>query len=454
MAQEQPQEPPTNEDNPGESGREPDESAARDPTPEVVDLTSRVAALTLHVAREADPVDLVMSVVVNEAPVTSIDCPMEDAGPQPHQGMPVGESLVVDNDLEMADAFLVEVFTPGQTPHMETNSILMSAGPFLPVARLDCGVIQPQHTTMDMDQGPAEPMLTTSVLTRKRSGGPAELAPAKRRQLAPVAPTAPSDGVPIARRLTPLRSKPTRPPFSAGPFRNRLRSRLFRPQPLTTREDRRRVDSDGHLRRTLFQLPQYVAQVESDRDPTPPPEAEPVATSDQPVDQGEPDEPAAPAPETPQRSWSIRGLFSSLPRSLSKFMPRIGRVPQRDFSGRPEGHGVGEVPEAPAVSEAPEASLPAESTETPGKYLFPSPASACVAHETQRPCNRSLKVAQIKSIKMQWCPNLNHLTNMTSCTNSKWKNTRDVLCATRLTAKSTATPCANPPSTLDAILTN
>lgn len=34
----------------------------------------------------------------------------------------------------MADAFPVEVFTPGQAPRMETNSRLMSAGPFLPVA--------------------------------------------------------------------------------------------------------------------------------------------------------------------------------------------------------------------------------------------------------------------------------------------------------------------------------
>lgn len=126
-------------------------------------------------------------------------------------------------------------------------------------------------------------------------------------------------------------------PPGSTPYARRTNRRMSRAVPLTDRQRRRTVESEGRIHSTIFRLPEYVAQTEADRrasetSASPVPPSEPLQTGldlsseqDQTaVVEEEPTAAQAPStPETPRRSW--RGLFGSVPRSFSRLLPRFGR---------------------------------------------------------------------------------------------------------------------------------
>ncbi|KAL4965941.1 uncharacterized protein BDV14DRAFT_171831 [Aspergillus stella-maris] len=142
----------------------------------------------------------------------------------------------------------------------------------------------------------------------------------KRRNLGPPGST------PFARHLTPLAR------------------RLSRTAPRSERMLRRRAESQGRIHSTIFRLPEFVAQTEADRlasetssliAPSEPLQtdlessSEQVQTDDETVAE-QPD--AAEDPSTPEpakNSWNFSGIFNSVPRSFSRFLPRFGRTPVR-----------------------------------------------------------------------------------------------------------------------------
>ncbi|PLN85764.1 hypothetical protein BDW42DRAFT_190543 [Aspergillus taichungensis] len=142
----------------------------------------------------------------------------------------------------------------------------------------------------------------------------------KRRNLGPPGST------PHTRRLTPLSRRLT---TNAAPYSERLL--------------RRKVEREGRIHKTLFRVPQLIAQREADRRAA---EMLPLsrfpevsqASVEYQAEQLESDsqhpenEPAAPEPPaTPERQqgWNIRGLLSSVPRTFSRFIPGLGRSPER-----------------------------------------------------------------------------------------------------------------------------
>ncbi|KAL4897312.1 hypothetical protein BDV59DRAFT_198708 [Aspergillus ambiguus] len=173
--------------------------------------------------------------------------------------------------------------------------------------------------------------LTPSKVNRKRSRSDAS----NEDRMAPETPIANKrrnlglpGSTPFARRLTPLSRRLS---TNAAPYSERLR--------------RRTIESQGRIHRTVFRIPQLIAQTEADRrvsespSPSPFPEA-PETTFDFTVErsQGDDDNSSQAAPSAPQepstpepssrRGWNIRGLLSSVPRSLSisRFLP-FGRSP-------------------------------------------------------------------------------------------------------------------------------
>ncbi|KKK16092.1 hypothetical protein ARAM_007360 [Aspergillus rambellii] len=172
--------------------------------------------------------------------------------------------------------------------------------------------------------------LTTKKVNRKRShtqatsetrAEPETPYANKRRNLGPPGST------PYARRLTHLSRRIS---TNSVPYSERLL--------------RRRAESQGRIHRTVFRLPQLVAQTEADRQAsaTPPfsPSPEPLQTDfdfsaeQTPTDdQNVTEQPAISqepcTPEPPRRGWNIRGIFSSVPRSFSRFLPSFSRTPER-----------------------------------------------------------------------------------------------------------------------------
>ncbi|OJJ44337.1 hypothetical protein ASPZODRAFT_18539 [Penicilliopsis zonata CBS 506.65] len=148
---------------------------------------------------------------------------------------------------------------------------------------------------------------------------------------------------------TPAAKRRNLGPAGSTPFAGRRlspASRLIssRAKPLSERLRRRTVESEGRLYTTLFRLPELVAQVEADRrasangSETPDFEApcEPMA---HPIDQADLEDQEnqvaavtseSDLPQTPQRGWNIRGLFNSVPRSFSRYIPGFGRSPEKD----------------------------------------------------------------------------------------------------------------------------
>ncbi|PKX88579.1 uncharacterized protein P174DRAFT_465091 [Aspergillus novofumigatus IBT 16806] len=137
----------------------------------------------------------------------------------------------------------------------------------------------------------------------------------KRRNVGPPGST------PFARRMTPLSRRIT---YNAAPYSERLR--------------RRTIENQGRIHKTVFRLPQLLAQNEADRRAA---ESSPVKPCTEPLQMNtestekqskpndqDPSDVSATAepPSTPQaRGWNIRGLINSVPRSFSRLLPRFGR---------------------------------------------------------------------------------------------------------------------------------
>ncbi|KAL4794650.1 hypothetical protein BDV19DRAFT_390016 [Aspergillus venezuelensis] len=187
--------------------------------------------------------------------------------------------------------------------------------------------LQPTHKFTQ--QPKTKKKLTKKKVNRKRSrtedsaddnAEPVTPYANKRRNLGPPGST------PFARHLTPLAR------------------RLSRTAPRSERMLRRRAESQGRIHSTIFRLPEFVAQTQADRvasetssltAPSEPlqtdlePSSEQVQTDDETVAE-QPD--AAEEPSTPEPAksgWNFGGIFSSVPRSFSRFLPRFGRTPVR-----------------------------------------------------------------------------------------------------------------------------
>ncbi|KAL2222721.1 hypothetical protein M432DRAFT_539391 [Thermoascus aurantiacus ATCC 26904] len=170
-------------------------------------------------------------------------------------------------------------------------------------------------------------MLTKKVAPRKRAhtdvsdNESADIAtPSKRRNIGPPGST------PYVRRSTPLS--------------NRL---LNRATPYSEQRRRRVIESQGRIEKTLFRLPQLVAQTEADRQEAAEPPLGPCKEPDWDkaresvgLTDGHGEKPAQEpstqplsVPETPQRGWNIRGLINSVPRSFSRILPVLGLSPEK-----------------------------------------------------------------------------------------------------------------------------
>ncbi|GAD96719.1 hypothetical protein NFIA_064050 [Paecilomyces variotii No. 5] len=147
--------------------------------------------------------------------------------------------------------------------------------------------------------------------------------------------------------ITPSNKRRNMGPPGSTPFARRstpLSSRLVnRTTPFSERRRRRLLEQQGRIDKTLFRLPQLIAQAESDRQVSNEPEITPCEPSplaghidankenrESEHDNGQPS-----TPETPRRGWGIRGLFSSVPRSFSRILPTLGLSPER-----PESSGI------------------------------------------------------------------------------------------------------------------
>ncbi|PGH34705.1 hypothetical protein GX50_02493 [[Emmonsia] crescens] len=160
------------------------------------------------------------------------------------------------------------------------------------------------------------------------------------------------------------------------------RHRQRRVAPYAERSRRRAVESQGRIDKTLFRIPQLIAQNKADRDATGSDKTEDTDI-DEPAwdvlnqmradaaelsDQERPRSPQA--PQTPTRNWGIRGLFNSVPRSISKFIPTFSLSPVRIESSTT---GVFSTP--PEVGRRPGSSTPLISTPDQGEQAEQSEQS-------------------------------------------------------------------------------
>ncbi|KAF7168471.1 hypothetical protein CNMCM6106_003659 [Aspergillus hiratsukae] len=206
---------------------------------------------------------------------------------------------------------------------------------------------EPQEPAKDPTKEPAqepakepakqEMRLTPRKVNRKRPRDDEPETPSskKRRNVGPPGST------PFARRMTPLSRRIT---CNAAPYSERLR--------------RRTIENQGRIHKTVFRLPQLLAQNEADRraaESTPVKLCpEPLQTNTESTEQSKPDDQdpsdgsvTAQPPSTPQaRGWNIRGLINSVPRSFSRLLPRFGRSSQ--------------TPEASDAAPSPTPQLPSE----------------------------------------------------------------------------------------------
>ena len=164
-----------------------------------------------------------------------------------------------------------------------------------------------------------QPQLTAITVNRKRgrvdSSPEAQETPTvKRRALRPPGTTS------LSRRLFPLSRRLSTTNVS---YTERLR--------------RRAAERKGRIQTTVFRLPELVAQTEADRQaeeaepssPCPPAPQSAMDFSGSP-DSRNIDQPStSQEPQTPSRGWNIRGLINSVPRTFSRFLPSLGRSPDR-----------------------------------------------------------------------------------------------------------------------------
>ncbi|GIK01751.1 hypothetical protein Aspvir_005789 [Aspergillus viridinutans] len=229
---------------------------------------------------------------------------------------------------------------------VDSPSLSLSATPYL-LELLGCRRVQAeaQEPAQEPAKEPAkeETRLTPRKVNRKRPRDDGVETPSsnKRRNVGPPGST------PFARRMTPLSRRIT---YNAAPYSERLR--------------RRTIENQGRIHKTVFRLPQLLAQNEADRraaestpvQPCPEPlqmNTESTEKQSKPDNQDPSDESAtAQPPSTPQASgWNIRGLINSVPRSFSRLLPRFGRSSQTS--------------EAPVAAPSPTPQLPSEPSSRP-----------------------------------------------------------------------------------------
>ncbi|KAI9369732.1 hypothetical protein BJX61DRAFT_536205 [Aspergillus egyptiacus] len=122
------------------------------------------------------------------------------------------------------------------------------------------------------------------------------------------------------------------------------------------RLQRRRAEGQGRIHSTIFRLPEYVAQTEADRLASETASltsssAEPLQTTPdfptehaQTDDQAASEQSAAPqeptTPEPAKRSWNLRGIFGSVPRSLSRLFSRSPDKPEDSDTRQPSSERI------------------------------------------------------------------------------------------------------------------
>ncbi|EAW09885.1 uncharacterized protein ACLA_041010 [Aspergillus clavatus NRRL 1] len=160
-----------------------------------------------------------------------------------------------------------------------------------------------------------EPRLTPRKVNRKRPYDDEPQTPQanKRRNLGLPGTT------PLARRMTSLSRQVT--------------------VPYSERKRRRTIEGQGRIHKTVFRLPQLLAQNEADRraaESTPlGPCPEPLQSASEAAEEHVQEDVKVPAaevatqtPSTPEGApsgWNIRGLINSVPRTFSRFLPGFGR---------------------------------------------------------------------------------------------------------------------------------
>ncbi|PGH07196.1 hypothetical protein GX51_01983 [Blastomyces parvus] len=173
------------------------------------------------------------------------------------------------------------------------------------------------------------------------------------------------------------------------------RHRQRRVTPYAERSRRRAVESQGRIDKTLFRIPQLIAQNNADRDTTDNDKVD-EADVEEPAwdvlnqmradaaelsDQEQPQTPQP--PQTPTRNWDIRGLFNSVPRSISKLIPTFNLSPVRTGSSTEATSTSPEAGRRPALStpviSSPDQDEPSEQPEQTPELehltysLFPQP---------------------------------------------------------------------------------
>ncbi|KAF7169335.1 hypothetical protein CNMCM5623_002109 [Aspergillus felis] len=219
---------------------------------------------------------------------------------------------------------------------VDSPSLSLSSTPYL-LELLGCRRVQAEAQEPAKEPAKEETRLTPRKVNRKRPRDDTAETPSsnKRRNVGPPGST------PFARRMTPLSRRIT---YNAAPYSERLR--------------RRTIENQGRIHKTIFRLPQLLAQNEADRraaESSPVQFLEPLQMNTEstekqskPDDQDPSDEsPTAEPPSTPQASgWNIRGLINSVPRSFSRLLPRFGRSSRTS--------------EAPVAAPSPNPQLPSE----------------------------------------------------------------------------------------------
>lgn len=190
----------------------------------------------------------------------------------------------------------------------------------------DLPSLEAHHQSSPIPNGPLskqvpkkQRQLTPAIVNRKRPRTDSPERASETPSIKRSRTLRPPGSTSLARRLAPLSRRLS---TSGVPYAERLR--------------RRQAERQGRIHTTVFRLPELVAQTEADRrasesaspSPCPPaphnsfdfPESSDLSRSME--ESSVPPEPRT--PETP-RGWNIRGLLSSVPRSVSRFLPRLGR---------------------------------------------------------------------------------------------------------------------------------
>ncbi|KAL3466189.1 hypothetical protein BJX64DRAFT_251029 [Aspergillus heterothallicus] len=194
-------------------------------------------------------------------------------------------------------------------------------------------------------------------------------------------------------------------PPGSTPFRRATLPRRLPNIPVSysERQLRRRTESQGRIVKTIFRLPELVAQNEADRiaaessapaSPSPGPlqinpefSMEQTQNNDQVVSEQNAPSPEPTTPESANSRWNIRGLLNSVPRSFSRFLPSFARTPERPEAPAPRqplSERVARTQPAEAVStdiservsqtrRRLSEQLPAQRTRNLSYSLFPAP---------------------------------------------------------------------------------